>query len=347
MKSARLHAIGDLRCDEVPIPVPHGQELLLKVGACGICGSDLPRIYEHGTSNGKYPLAIGHEFAGEVVAVGEEADPSLIGAKGAIFPLIPCRECIPCTMGKYAMCEDYDYLGSRRDGGFAEYCLIPSQWHLYRAEHASMEALAMTEPACVAQHAVRRGNVSAGDFVVIQGAGPIGIMAARWARLFGARVLLVDIAPDKVEFAQKKGFDTVNSGQTNLPEEIRKRNFGRLADVAIEGTGVGSVLNSCVECVRACGTIVLLGNPAGEANIPVNIHSMMLRKEVDIHGVWNHSRAPLPIDEWEFTVRMMDEGKFEVTDLITDRFSLEEFPQVADEIHNRTRKIVKAMYVAD
>jgi len=345
MKAARLHKIGDFRCDEVPVPVPHGKELLLKVGACGICGSDLPRVYEHGTSSGIYPLTIGHEFAGEVVAVGEDADPSLIGKKGAIFPLIPCRECVPCVMGKYAMCEDYDYLGSRCDGGFAEYCLIPSEWHLITSEKAPMEALAMTEPACVAQHAVRKADISAGQYVVIFGAGPIGIMAARWAKLFGAKVLLVDISPEKVAFAESKGFEAVNSLEVSLTDEIRKRNNGRLADAAIEGTGAGVVLNSCVEVVRACGTIVLLGNPAGDAVIPVKIHSMMLRKEVAIHGVWNSSRAPLPINEWEYTVRMMDEGKFEVTDLITDRLTLEELPKAVEEIKNGTRKIVKAMFV--
>ena len=139
MKAARLHTIGDLRCDEVEIPVPHGEELLVRVGACGICGSDLPRVFEHGSSNGKYPLAIGHEFAGEVVQVGEQADPALAGVKAAIYPLIPCRKCDPCVTGNYAMCEDYDYLGSRRDGGFAEYCLIPSAWHLIPSEKASME----------------------------------------------------------------------------------------------------------------------------------------------------------------------------------------------------------------
>lgn len=111
MKACRLHSVGDFRCDTVEIPVPHGDELLLRVGACGICGSDLPRVFEHGSSNGKYPLTIGHEFAGEVLAVGETADPALIGARGAIYPLI-------------------------------------------RSERASMEALAMTEPACVAQHAL-------------------------------------------------------------------------------------------------------------------------------------------------------------------------------------------------
>lgn len=345
MKAARLHAIGDLRCDEVEIPVPHGEEVLVRVGACGICGSDLPRVFEHGSSNGKYPLTIGHEFAGEVVQVGEQADPALIGVRAAIFPLIPCRKCDPCVTGNYAMCEDYDYLGSRCDGGFAEYCLVPSAWHLIPSEKASMEELSMTEPACVAQHAVRRANVTAGQTVVIFGAGPIGVLAARWVKIFGAEPILVDISPEKVAFAREKGFRVVNSREENVIEAVKKYNGGRLADAAIEGTGAGVVLSSCIECVRAKGTIALLGNPAGETKIPQKLHSMMLRKEVDVHGVWNSSRAPYPVNEWKFTVRMMDEGVLKTADLITDRLSLEELPQAMAEIKSGTRKIVKAVSV--
>lgn len=345
MKAARLHTIGDLRCDEVELPVPHGEELLVRVGACGICGSDLPRVFEHGSSNGKYPLTIGHEFAGEVVQVGEQADPALVGVRAAIFPLIPCRKCDPCVTGNYAMCEDYDYLGSRRDGGFAEYCLIPSAWHLIPSEKASMEELSMTEPACVAQHAVRRANVQAGQTVVIFGAGPIGILAARWVKIFGADPILVDISPEKVEFAREKGFRVVNSREENVADAVKKWNGGRLADAAIEGTGAGVVLSNCIECVRAKGTIALLGNPAGETKIPQKLHSMMLRKEVEVHGVWNSSRAPYPVNEWEFTVRMMDEGILKTADLITDRLSLEELPQAMVEIKSGIRKIVKAVYV--
>ena len=345
MKAARLHTIGDLRCDEVEIPVPHGEELLVRVGACGICGSDLPRVFEHGSSNGKYPLAIGHEFAGEVVQVGEQADPALVGVRAAIFPLIPCRKCDPCVTGNYAMCEDYDYLGSRRDGGFAEYCLIPSAWHLIPSEKASMEELSMTEPACVAQHAVRRANVQAGQTVVIFGAGPIGILAARWVQIFGAEPILVDISPEKVAFAREKGFRVVNSREENVVDAVKKWNGGCLADAAIEGTGAGVVLSSCIECIRAKGTIALLGNPAGETKIPQKLHSMMLRKEVDVHGVWNSSRAPYPVNEWKFTVRMMDEGILKTADLITDRLSLEELPQAMAEIKSGARKIVKAVYV--
>lgn len=344
-RAVRLHAIGDLRCDEMEIPVPRGEELLIRVGACGICGSDLPRVYSHGTSNGRYPLAIGHEFSGEVVAVGEKADPALIGVRGAFFPLIPCGKCDPCLTAAYAMCEDYDYLGSRRDGGFAEYCLIPSQWNLIRSTSASMEALAMTEPACVAQHAVRRSEVRAGQFVVIYGAGPIGILAARWAKLAGANVLLADISDEKIAFARDKGLDAVNSIQEDMPTAVRIRNNGRLADSAIEGTGAGSALAGCVQCVKARGTIALLGNPAGDTRIPQKIHSTILRKELNIQGVWNSSRSPYPIDEWAYTVRMMDENKLLVEDLITDRFSLEELPGVMEGIHNGERKSIKAMYV--
>ncbi len=343
MKAARLHAVGDFRCDEIEVPVPHGKELLVHVGACGICGSDFPRVFEHGSSNGKYPLTIGHEFAGEVVAVGEEADPALIGKRGAIFPLIPCRKCAPCQTGRYAMCEHYDYLGSRRDGGFAEYCLIPSAWHLITSETAPMDAMAMTEPACVAQHAIRKSRVAAGQFVVVFGAGPIGIMAARWARIFGATPLLVDISQEKVDFARAHGMDAVNSRTEDVQEAIRSRNRGQLADAAVEGTGAPSVFADCIAAVRAVGQIALLGNPMGDTVLPLKLHSMALRKEVDIHGVWNSSRAPYPVDEWVYTVRMMETGTLEVTDLITDRLTLDELPAAMADIRAGRRRIVKAI----
>ena len=165
MKAARLHAIGDFRVDTVPVPTPNGAELLVRIGACGVCGSDIPRIYVSGTSKQKYPLTIGHEFSGTVVAVGADADPTLVGKRGAFFPLIPCRRCDSCLSGNYAMCEDYDYMGSRRDGGFAEYCLVPSAWNFVESHNADtpMTMLAMAEPACVAQHAVRKSSVYFGD----------------------------------------------------------------------------------------------------------------------------------------------------------------------------------------
>ncbi len=347
MKAARLHSIGDFSCDNIEIPSPKGEELLIKVGACGICGSDYPRVFEHGSSNGKYPLTIGHEFSGEIVEVGEKADKGLIGQKGAIFPIIPCMECEPCRVSRYAMCESYDYLGSRRDGGMAQYCLIPSKWNFIKSNGASMMSLAMTEPACVAQHAIRKGNVCAGQTVIIFGAGPIGIMAARWVELFGARPILADINKEKINFVKKLGYDIIYSNTTDLVDSVRKLNKGKLADVAIEGTGSGSALINCIECVRPCGYISLLGNPNADISIPSKIHSTIMRKELTISGVWNSSQCTYPVSEWEYTVNMMDLGKFVVDDLITDKLQLEDIPNIMRQIKDGKHNSIKAMFVND
>ena len=118
MNAAVLHAVGDLRYEQVPVPEVHEGEVLMKVMAAGVCGSDLPRIYEQGTYH--FPTIPGHEFAGKIVA----GDPELVGRRAAVFPLLPCRKCSSCEVGEYANCKNYDYYGSRRDGGFAEYIAV-------------------------------------------------------------------------------------------------------------------------------------------------------------------------------------------------------------------------------
>lgn len=347
MKAARSHAIGDFRVDELPIPVPKGKELLLQVGACGICGSDIPRIFELGTSKQKYPLTIGHEIGGKIVAVGEDADPSLVGKRGAVFPLIPCRTCAPCLSANYAMCEDYDYLGSRSDGGFAEYCIVPSAWHFVESKNpaTSMDALGMVEPCTVAQHAIRKSNLRPGYSALILGAGPIGIMAARWARLFGAEaVALVDVVEEKVNFARERGEIVFNSRTQDVMEEFKKLTGGNLADVVIEGTGIA--VGQAADCAKTFGTVVLLGNPHRDTVIALKQHSNILRKELLLTGVWNSHFAATPVNEWTYTVAMLDAGKMQVDDLITHRASLDELPGLCRDIHERRVTICKAMYSA-
>lgn len=253
MLAARLHAIGDFRVDTVGIPQPEGKELLVKIAACGICGSDIPRIFLLGTSKQKYPLTIGHEFSGTIVKTGPDADPALVGKQGAFFPLIPCGHCENDLTGHYAECVDYDYMGSRRDGGFAEYVLVPSAWNFVEAKgaHPDMVQLAMTEPACVAQHAVRSSRMYAGANVVIFGAGPIGLMMARWAHLFGAgSVLLFDVQDEKVDFAIAHGEHAVNSLKESPVEAVKAAFDGKLADIVIEGTGAGPVLDQCLSLIH-------------------------------------------------------------------------------------------------
>lgn len=350
MKAVRLHAIKEFTYDEVTKPVPKGKELLIKVSACGICGSDIPRVYELGTSTGIYPVTLGHEFSGTVVEVGDVKNKDLIGKTGVIFPLIPCGKCEYCKTGNYAQCSNYNYLGSRCDGGFAEYCLLPSKWHLILSNNPSVskEDLSLVEPATVAQHAVRKGNVTAGETVVIFGAGPIGIIAARWAELFGVKnTLLVDIIEEKVTFAKERGLNIINSAKENCTKIVKDITNGKGADVVIEGTGSSDGLNNAINCIKTFGTIVLLGNPHKDTTIKLSNHSNILRKELTLRGVWNSYYLDMPINEWRYTVDMIDENKLKVSDLISHRTDLKSLKSLFDQIYNREISICKAIYSSE
>lgn len=346
MKAMRLHNIGTFTLDEVEKPVPTGEEILVRVGACGVCGSDIPRVYELGTR--VYPVTIGHEFSGIVEAVGNQKNQGLIGRTAAVFPLIPCMKCASCQTANYAQCENYQYLGSRNDGGFAEYCLLPDASHLvFSADpDADLDALSLVEPATVAQHAVRKGNITAGQTIVIFGAGPIGILAARWAKIFGAkRVILVDVIEEKIAFAKARGLTILNSTKQSFAADLAAHG-GADADVVIEGTGTSGGLNAAIACTRTFGTVVLLGNPARDTTIELDNHSRVLRKEIALQGIWNSYYANRPLNEWRYTVEMIDAGKLRVADLITHKVPLVGVTQLFGQIYQREITICKAIYSA-
>ena len=246
MKACVLHGIGDLRFEEVPIPEAVVGEVLLKVKASGICGSDIPRVFTKGTYS--FPTIPGHEFAGQIVKAGAGVDESLIGKKAAVFPLIPCMRCSACQIGEYAQCLDYNYLGSRCNGGFAEYVTVPV-WNLVMIPDAlSYEEAAMAEPAAVAVHALRQAGIEIGDSVAIFGAGAIGLMLAQWSKAWGAEnVMLIDIDDGKIRFAREQGFELIwNSRDGDPVEWISRVTEGRGADVAVEGAGVSYTLEQCL-----------------------------------------------------------------------------------------------------
>ncbi|MDE7233112.1 MAG: alcohol dehydrogenase catalytic domain-containing protein, partial [Lachnospiraceae bacterium] len=173
MKAWVLHDVNDIRFEEVNEPQPAADEVLVSVKAAGICGSDIPRIYKTGAH--VHPLIPGHEFSGQVVRAGDNVDSAWNGKRVGIFPLIPCGRCATCQKQQYEMCRDYSYLGSRRDGGFAEYVAVP-EWNLIELpENVSYEEAAMLEPMAVAVHAMRRVNPNPKDTVVICGLGTIGM----------------------------------------------------------------------------------------------------------------------------------------------------------------------------
>nr|MCR4787653.1 alcohol dehydrogenase catalytic domain-containing protein [Lachnospiraceae bacterium] len=178
MNAYVLHDIGKFDMEDVPVPVPAEGEVLVKVKASGICGSDIPRIFVNGTYS--YPLIPGHEFSGEVVGTFEGDDPEeaekLIGKRVGVFPLIPCMECPQCKERRFEMCKSYSYLGSRRDGGFAEFVTVPKKNLIMLPDNVSYEAAAMLEPMAVAVHAIRRIKPKKDETVAVCGLGTIGML---------------------------------------------------------------------------------------------------------------------------------------------------------------------------
>mgnify|MGYP002623509238 CR=1 FL=1 len=145
MQALVLHGIGDARYERIPRPAPGSGEVLVHIGFCGVCGSDIPRTFVKGTY--RFPTVCGHEFAGVVEQVGEEVTEFAAGDRVAVFPLLWCGKCPACEQGRYVQCHDYDYLGSRSDGAFAEYVVAPAPNLLRVPENVSLEAASMTEPA--------------------------------------------------------------------------------------------------------------------------------------------------------------------------------------------------------
>jgi L-iditol 2-dehydrogenase len=343
MMACNLHGIGDLRYEEVPIPKIEKDEVLLQVKAAGICGSDIPRVFEKGTYH--FPTIPGHEFAGTIAQVNP-GDESLMGKAAAVFPLIPCGKCEACQIGEYAQCHDYDYYGSRRDGAFAEYIAV-KKWNLvFVPESVSLEYAAMCEPCSVAIHALGQAGIGLGDTVAIFGAGTIGLLAAQVAKGWGAdQVVLADVDKAKLDFARELGFAHVIDSKTVNPEEyIKSITANRGADVALEAAGVSATVEGCLKSIKTFGKVVLMGNPAKNMDIGQKAYWEILRKQLTLKGTWNSGYNDAHND-WRLAIKCMENGIFDLSKFVTHRISLAECNRAFDLARKREEFWVKIMFV--
>jgi L-iditol 2-dehydrogenase len=324
MQALVLHAVGDLRLDSVPTPVPQPDQVRVHIGFCGVCGSDMPRIFSKGTY--RFPTICGHEFAGTIDQVGQGVQGWSAGDRVAVFPLLWCGKCAACERGQYVQCSDYDYLGSRRDGGFAEFVCAPVRNLVRVPADVSLDEAAMTEPAAVALHALRRaGGDLVGQTVAIFGAGPIGLMVAQWARSMGAgRVVLFDIAADKLKLARAMGFaHSFDSREQDPVTRLAALTGGQGAYVALDAAGVpATLLQACAAASRG-GRVVLLGNPSGDVTLPATLLSQLMRREVTLVGTWNSDfSAAGNDDDWRTTLSAMSARTIDLRPLVTHRVPL-------------------------
>lgn len=320
MKAYNLYGVNDLRYEEISDPVLSDGKVLVNVKACGICGSDIPRVYKNGTYH--FPTIIGHEFSGEVCEVSGNADDNtrnLLHKRVGVFPLIPCFKCSQCQEEKYEMCEHYSYLGSREDGGFAEYVSVPV-WNLLELpENVSFEQAAMLEPMSVAVHAIRR---------------------AMGQNVFDEAAISDDKNEDDYHFGFDKeipiavcGMGTIGHFVKMFLEAVGFQNISvfKRGEISPENSfeyffdcaGTPEVVSEGLLSLKPGGHLQLIGNPSQDMLFEKNTYWKILRKQLTITGSWNSSFTHFEFDDWHRVIYMLSTNRIHPERFITHRFSFE------------------------
>lgn len=334
MKSLILESPGRFVLHpERPVPSenPTPDSVLVRVAACGICGSDIPRGFDPGGAY-LYPLVLGHEFS----AVVEEDGPGVKrGDRVAVFPLIPKPGQPGFDTGDFAQTTNYDYFGSRRDGGMQEFLRVPAANLFPLPSEVKLLHAACTEPAAVALHGVRKMHIAAGDTGLVIGAGPIGNMAAQWLRIHGcARVMIADVDPRKLELAAGMGFEIIDSKAGDPVAQVFERTSGIGAHRVIEACGLPTTFAQAIACAAMFGEVVFMGNLHGEFQLGEKAFSSILRRELTLHGTWNSKVVPRGTDDWSTVLKYMDR-QLQIAPLITATPTLEQGAEIFDSIRNR------------
>ncbi len=345
MRAVRLFAPGDVRCVEVEKPKREKpDDGIIKVSACGVCGSDILRVMKKGAY--RYPITVGHEFAGVVEEAGPAAGNVAPGDRVTVMPLIPCGHCDYCRIGQYVMCTNYEYYGSRIDGAMAEHVRVSAANILKIPEGVSFESAAMTDPASIALHAVRKAGLVPGQRAAIFGMGAIGFLALQWLRAMGAQeVYAVDIFKEKLDQALSLGAAAAFNGkETDAVRSILERTGGAGVDVAVEIAGSKVTQVQAIKAVRSMGTVIFCGISYDDLLIPNAELSKILRGELVLKGAWNSSIAPLPINEWATSLAAMASGRLATEPLVSHRFRLEQCLECFQMMYERTQVFTKVMF---
>ena len=340
-----LNGINDLRFEEREKPVPGEGRVLLKVAACGICGSDIPRIYDTGAH--RHPLIPGHEFAGTVVQTGTGCDVSLTGVRAGVFPLIPCGTCPQCLKKRYEMCDNYNYTGSRCDGGFAEYVCVPESSLIRLPDNVSFEQAAMLEPMAVAVHAMRAIAPLPGEKVAICGLGTIGLLLLMFLLEAGIRdIYLIGNKELQKQTALSLGIDAghyCDSKKTDALSALKEMTASEGCDVFFECTGRNETVNLALNATAKGGRIMLIGNPHSDMLMERNDYWQILRRQLTLRGSWNSSFTGSTSDDWHYVLQKLEQGRIAPEKLISHRLPLAELEKGLRIMRDRSEEYCKIM----
>lgn len=317
MKSVVVHAGGTMTVEETAIPVPEApDDVLVRVAYSGLCGSDIPRIFSN-TSH-FYPITLGHEFSGHVVSTGKNIHDLQEGDPVVCIPLLPCFQCEECRKEAYSQCKHYQFIGSRRDGGHAEFVVV-SRKNLFKLPaSASLLQGAFIEPITVGLHALKLAGSCKGKEVIVIGAGTIGQLLIQAASASGAKsVTAIDINPQRLALALDTGASYgFNSAQLSA-EDIRQKNHERrFNQLIIETAGTPQTVALALDIAGPKAQVALIGTLHKDLTLSATTFGHILRKELTLQGCWMNYSAPWPGSEWQQATELFAENKFNLEPLI-------------------------------
>ena len=333
VKALVIHGPGQYSVEpEWPVPAVRPGWALLRVRFAGICGSDLVRFGRTGSY--RHPMVLGHEFAGTV----EEPSPGSArfarGDAAAALPLIPCGSCEGCLSGEPFHCSSYQFLGSRNDGGFAHYCLVPEDNLLALPPGTDLRTGAFMEPIAVGLHVVRRSGFSPGSTALVFGAGSIGLLVGLWLRYMGApRVVFCDLRADSLAMAKRLGFS-----EAVLPDSAAFATLPRF-DSVFEAAGSGNALRAGIDKTRDLGSLTVVGRDPAETRIPHDSFEKLMRREIAVKGCWGYNMK----GEEQTVLGALNGGALPVSAMVTQETSLEDAPRLIRAMIEGSLYYCKAM----
>jgi (R,R)-butanediol dehydrogenase/meso-butanediol dehydrogenase/diacetyl reductase len=325
MRAAIVNAAGSFDIETVPDPTPGPDELVLRVTGCGICGSDL-KMLEHPNPG----IVMGHEFAGEVVALGGNVERWRAGDRVTALPIIGCGHCLACLDGAPSHCVNgADLIGvGGSSGAYAEFVRVSAAETFALPDSVDSAIAPLVEPLAVALHTVATADLVPGDRVVVVGAGPIGLAVTLWLRQMGAAEIVV---ADPIEARREKALalgatSVVDPGAGGLGPAV-SRELGQLADVVFECVGKPGLLDGCIAATRIGGQIILAGGAfKPDTFLPV----MGMVKEVSLRFCVYYRRS-----EWAHTIKMLAQGRIDPSPLISEQVGLDRFAETFADVQRR------------
>lgn len=340
MHAAVTEAVGSMAVVERPEPgAPEPGVVLVAPEAVGICGSDYHLFcgeLSDAAGGSNFPLVQGHEVGATVVAVGPGCRDGLeVGARVSLLPLSACGECYPCSVGRPNACDNFQLIGVHVDGGLQERLAVPEA-QVFEISVPDAALAAMAEPVSIAVRAVRRGRVSAGEHVVVLGAGPIGQCVALVACELGAEVLVVDLQEKRLELARAIGARGLRwTGRDEVVRAAREWAGGGGPAVAVDATGVPDAVRAMVDMVASAGRAVQVGMSTHE--VPIRIGSLT-EKEIDVLGV-----SCATTSDFAEAVGVVERNPAAVGRLISHEFTLDQAPQALRFAIDNPQEVMKVV----